>query len=436
MDSDSDPHDVGALDHGSFDELQPPSTHVPNPEGRNQHGQCPPKSDQFVQKVLTQYHHDNITNRKKISHLLKAEHGITMSEATVSRRRQQFGLLGSNQSTRSLPNSTKRQLVLDQLAQDPLHRRGPRLVREAIVADTGNLLTREYVMNEMRRHEPDGFAQREPSRKKTSRQPLVSLGPHHQWSGDGHDKLSKIGFPIWAIRDQWSGKWLGMWVVPNNRLKTTIAYLYLSLVYEIGGMPLQTTTDCGSETTEVYGFANALREIFSPNLPTDELPAHRFLKSVHNITIERGWLRVRVQWGDNVKIFWEAGEEIYNDMDPRQYDLVQWLWPRLIQQELDKLKHRLNTHTVRYDRDKILPSGVSPNIAMSLHEDYDAENCLQPVDRDVVKNLMEEIGGEDLVRFVGSEYSVAAQSIFDNLGFTVLTFENVWQVFAAMLPLM
>jgi hypothetical protein len=103
-------------------------------------------------------------------------------------------------------------------------------------------------------------------------------------------------------------------------------------------MPLQTTTDCGSETTEVYGFANALRsvmvlvvnyshsglsmpyyrEIFSPNLSTDELPAHRFLKSVHNITIERGWLRVRVQWGDNVKVFWEAGEEIYNDMDPRQ----------------------------------------------------------------------------------------------------------------------
>ncbi|KAJ8579873.1 hypothetical protein M405DRAFT_869891 [Rhizopogon salebrosus TDB-379] len=432
---DLDPCDEDALDHDSFDESQPPSTRIPNPEGRNQHGQCPPKNNQLIQKILTQYHCDNITDRKKISRLLKAEHGIIMSEATVARRRRQFGLLGSSQLTRSLPDSTKRQLVLDQLAQDPLHRRGPRLVREAIVADTGNLLTREYMMNEMRQHEPDGFAQREPSRKKISRQPLVSLGPHHQWSGDGHDKLSKIGFPIWAIRDQWSGKWLGMWVVPNNHLKTTIAYLYLSLVYKIGGMPLQTTTDCGSETTEVYGFANALREIFSLNLSTDELPAHRFLKSVHNITIERGWLRVRVQWGDNVKVFWEAGEEIYNDMDPRQYSLVQWLWPRLIQQELDKLKHRLNTHTVRYDRDKLLPSGVSPNIAMSLHEDYNAENCLQLVDRDVIKNLMEEIAGEDLIRFVDSEYSAAACLIFDNLGFTVLTFENVWQVFSAMLPL-
>jgi len=108
----------------------------------------------------------------------------------------------------------------------------------------------------------------------------------------------------------------------------------------------------------------------------------------------------------------------------------------LIQQELDMLKHRLNTHTVRYDRNKLLPSGVSPNIAMSLHQDYNAENCLQLVDRDVVKNLMEEIGGEDLIRFIDLEYSNTAQLIFNNLGYTVLTFENVWQVFSAMLPLM
>ncbi|KAG2140218.1 uncharacterized protein EDB93DRAFT_1241888 [Suillus bovinus] len=392
------------------------SSHVPNPEGKNQYQHCPlirywVVTDPFLQKILTQYHHDNITNRSKISRLLQAEHGIVMSEATVARCQQQFGLLGSGQLTCLLPWSIKRQLVLDQLARDPLHCRGPRLVREAIVADTGNLLTRKYVMDEMRQHEPDGFAQWGRSKKKISR------------------------FPIWAIRDQWSGKWLGMWVVPNNWLKTSIAYLYLSLLHELGGMPLQTTTDCGSEMTDVYGFATALREIFSPNLSTDELPAHWFLKSVHNITIKCGWLHVQVQWGDNVKVFWEVGEEIYNDMDPRQYALVQWLWPRLIQQELDTLKHRLNTHTVRYDRDKLLPSGVSLNVGILLHKDYDAQNCLQLVDRDVVKNLMEEIGGEDLIRFVDSEYSAAAQLIFDGLGFTILTFKNVWSVFSAMLPL-
>jgi hypothetical protein len=87
----------------------------------------------------------------------------------------------------------------------------------------------------MHLQDPDGFRVREPSAKKTHRGVLIALGPHHEWSGDGHDKLSQIGFPIWGIRDKWSGKWLGIWVVPNNRLKYSIAYLYLSLIAELGG---------------------------------------------------------------------------------------------------------------------------------------------------------------------------------------------------------
>jgi hypothetical protein len=83
-------------------------------------------------------------------------------------------------------------------------------------------------------------------------------------------------------------------------------------------MPIQSTTDCGSETTDLYGFANALREAFAPHFDIDELPAHVFLKSIHNITIECGWLRLRLQWGDNVKIFWDAGAGIYNPSDPEQ----------------------------------------------------------------------------------------------------------------------
>jgi hypothetical protein len=83
--------------------------------------------------------------------------------------------------------------------------------------------------------EPDGFRLCEPTMKKIKRGVLTSLGPHHEWSSDGHDKLVKLGFPIWGIRDKWSGKWLGLWVVPNNRYQEAIAYLYLSLVAELAG---------------------------------------------------------------------------------------------------------------------------------------------------------------------------------------------------------
>jgi len=100
----------------------------------------------------------------------------------------------------------------------------------------------------MRLHDPLGFELREPDAKKVTRFALVSLGPHHEWSGDGHDKLSAIGFPVWAMRDKWSGKWLGIWVVPNNRLKLSIAYLYLSLVHLFGGSYCEFDADVAANT--------------------------------------------------------------------------------------------------------------------------------------------------------------------------------------------
>jgi len=134
----------------------------------------------------------------------------------------------------------------------------------------------------MRQLDPEGFAIREPGSGKRQRSQLVLVGPHHEWSGDGHDKLSKSGFPIWGIRDVWSGVWLGLWVLPNNRLKIAIGYLYLKLIKEVGGtsvvslaiycflltlvfgklgMPIQMTTDCGSETGRVFGIELALRYV-------------------------------------------------------------------------------------------------------------------------------------------------------------------------------
>lgn len=90
----------------------------------------------------------------------------------------------------------------------------------------------------MRIQDPDRFLSREPTAKKIKRGTLISLGPHHEWSADGHDKLAAIGFPIWGIRDKWSGRWLALWVIPNNWYKLAIAYLYLKLVAELGGMLL------------------------------------------------------------------------------------------------------------------------------------------------------------------------------------------------------
>ena len=90
----------------------------------------------------------------------------------------------------------------------------------------------------MRLQDPEGFALRDPTSKRIKRRPLVNIGIHEEWSGDGHDKLKRIGLAIYGIRDVWSGKWLGLWVIPDNRLKDVIAYLWLCLVEEYGGMSM------------------------------------------------------------------------------------------------------------------------------------------------------------------------------------------------------
>ena len=97
-------------------------------------------------------------------------------------------------------------------------------------------MSSDWISDDMHVLDPNVFAGREPTAKQVPRVALVALGRNHQWSGDGHDKLVKIGFPVWGIRDMWMGKWLGLWTVPDNCLKLAIAYLYLSLVAELGGM--------------------------------------------------------------------------------------------------------------------------------------------------------------------------------------------------------
>ena len=84
-------------------------------------------------------------------------------------------------------------------------------------------------------HDNDGFNKRDPTSKKIFHSLRVPLGIHEQWSGDGHDKLYSISFPIWAVVESGSSKWLGAWVVLSNQTVDTVAYLFLCLVEKLGG---------------------------------------------------------------------------------------------------------------------------------------------------------------------------------------------------------
>jgi hypothetical protein len=127
------------------------------------------------------------------------------------------------------------QIVLDEMDGDAASHQGPRTIRHKIAMRTGKHLPRDYISDIMHIHDPEGFAKRDPMVKRIHREPKVPLGINERWSADGHDKLNGIGFPVWAIVDDAVGKWLGVWVVPSNRLGNIIAYLYLEAVESAGG---------------------------------------------------------------------------------------------------------------------------------------------------------------------------------------------------------
>ena len=114
--------------------------------------------------------------------------------------------------------------------------------------------------------------------------------------------------------------------------------------------------------------------------------------------------------------------------------LSQWLWSNLLKIELHILKEEMNTSKVRYDRNKRLPSGVSPNEVYALPGKWGLQDCLRPVDVSLIPGMKESLGGEALLKFVDDEYDSLAWAAYAHIGSPPITRHNIWDIFKAMLP--
>ena len=62
------------------------------------------------------------------------------------------------------------------------------------------------------------------------------------------------------------------------------------------------------------------RTIFHPDIDHREPLAHTYMRSIHNTSIERSWLQLKLDFGNNaVEIFNKGIEDgVYNQGDKRQ----------------------------------------------------------------------------------------------------------------------
>ncbi|KAH9482120.1 hypothetical protein JR316_0004215 [Psilocybe cubensis] len=162
---------------------QPSAPAAPKPKrpphnisGKNQYKDRPLLDDPHVAELLNAYHLKGITDNRLISNLLLEEHGVTLGERSVYRRKKMLGLWASKHTTKELSEAVKRQLVAAQMAKDPTGKLGARLVKQRVFEDTGLHLTRDYIRAEMRRVDPVAHAARGPSHilSKRLQRPAVS----------------------------------------------------------------------------------------------------------------------------------------------------------------------------------------------------------------------------------------------------------------------
>jgi hypothetical protein len=89
-----------------------------------------------------------------------------------------------------------------------------------------------------------GFNQRYPGGRKAKlvRGTLSAIGPFHEISADGHEKLSvqalqmgSIGLPIYGYKDKWADNILKLSLIPDSRTAGALGHLFLDFAEEIGG---------------------------------------------------------------------------------------------------------------------------------------------------------------------------------------------------------
>ncbi|EDR02195.1 uncharacterized protein LACBIDRAFT_309912 [Laccaria bicolor S238N-H82] len=397
--------------------------------------------DNELQSSLLQYAKERLTVDQRLQRL-KVDHGLDIKSSKLAQLNNKFSVPSVR---KPLPRDMATQAVLEKVAEDLTQGNGVGTIA-TLLCNEGISLPRDFIRNVLANHAPEGLARRFPGANRIHRSALVSIGPNHQHHADGHDKLNAqalnmggVGFGIYGIKDQWTSFVLALVVVPNNRLACTTGHVHLDTVETTGIIPITFIMDKGSETAYIFANQTGLRAAYAPDIDATRFPAAQHLRSVHNTPIEGLWHWFLKTFGFNVRDFIRQGylDGIYNPNNPVHPQLFYWLWPKILQLQLDIFVEYWNNHKIRYQKDKPNMSGQTPRHAFTVPPEAPYENCGIKVDRAVTDALRGQIpvSREDSMRWVDESFEKAAEDAYNVIGRPPLSMAVGWSVFSSMAQL-
>ncbi|KAK7037438.1 hypothetical protein VNI00_011189 [Paramarasmius palmivorus] len=330
-----------------------------NKKGTNQWGLKIYPPQDVLRETLTRYASMGMNTQEKLRNLQK-DHSLSISDRKLRSLEKELQIATVRRNP--LPKEHLMQAIIDEVDKDLAQRNSANYVKDQLRL-RNIMVKRDDVRKIMKQYHPEGFEKRFPGGKKAKipRTPLTAMGPFHEVSSDGHEKLGSLALdmydlalPIYGWKDKWTDMILKADVVPDCRSMGAIGHLYLDLLEAYGACGLQHTTDKGSEIGWIHSFQISVRDLLAPQISMDAFPAHVALKSTNHTVIESLWRWLREKKGISIKehILRGKNEHIYRPQILYHRDLFYWIFPKLVQAELDEFVLWWNNHRVRAQPNK------------------------------------------------------------------------------------
>ncbi|KAH8657239.1 hypothetical protein BGZ61DRAFT_594247 [Ilyonectria robusta] len=230
-------------------------------------------------------------------------------------------------------------------------------------------------------------------------------GPNYQWCIDGYDKLKAYGFEIYTAIDAYSRNIIWFYVGHSATTALSVLKQYLAVcdIYSFRLWYLQ--ADRGSETPLIaaahWNFALAADgrvewngKVFQQGKRLKD--SYKAAPSTKNVKIESWWERMlhvsSRQWVD---YFGELARDGDFDGDVLEDQIAIYaVFEDILRQELFDFVEAWNIHRIRLQKNR--PHVVHEGLHRPL-ADIDISSCLEPQTKDWCRQVLVEMGYDDVV---------------------------------------
>lgn len=240
------------------------------------------------------------------------------------------------------------------------------------------------VLKYMRLIDPEGVESRR--RRRLKRRKYYVPGSYHLLHIDGHDKLKPYGFAIHGAICGFSRKVVWLKVGTTNNKPEVIAHHYLEHALDVGYIPSIVRYDAGNENPLVGLIQRALRNDHADKFAGKN--SYLCGPSTANQRIERYWGEARAAALDYYISFFKTliHKKILNNKDTMDREYLRFCFGHLIQQDLERIQNEWNSHRLRAQKEKGLPSGI-PNVLFSWPERYGAKDCKKKISKTDIQRI-------------------------------------------------